>query len=101
MYRLLGELVRAVTDDTIGGVGPVEFATYVSIENTTDSWVAAHVRLRTGRYSVEVIDFPILLSPHDVFWFQFEAVPSGVVGVPSAIKIVSGLTGLAYGTILN
>jgi hypothetical protein len=38
---LLGELVRAVTDDTIGGVGPVEFATYVSIENTTDSWVAA------------------------------------------------------------
>jgi hypothetical protein len=86
---LLGEFYRAMVDDTIGGVGPVEFATYISIENVTGNWVAAHVRLRSGRYSVEVIDFPILLSPHDVFWFQFEAISSGVPGDPSAVTIVS------------
>ena len=86
---LLGEFYRAVVDDTIGGTGPVNFVTYISIENTSPNWVAAHVRLRSGRYSIEVIDFPILLSPRDVFWFQFEAVPSAIPGEPSAIKIWS------------
>ncbi|MBE9571574.1 MAG: hypothetical protein IMF11_13180, partial [Proteobacteria bacterium] len=86
---LFGEIYRAVVDDTIGGVGPVSFVTYVSIENTSDKWVAAHVRLRSGRFSIEVVDFPILLSPHDVFWFQFESVASGTPGEPSAVKLWS------------
>jgi hypothetical protein len=86
---LFGEIYRSVVDDTIGGVGPVSFVTYVSIENTSGDWVAAHVRLRSGRFSVEVIDFPILLSPHDVFWFQFESVASGTPGEPSAVKLWS------------
>lgn len=86
---LFGEIYRAVVDETIGGVGPVSFVTYVSIENTSGDWVAAHVRLRSGRFSIEVIDFPILLSPHDVFWFQFESVSSGTPGEPSAVKLWS------------
>lgn len=86
---LFGEVFRAVVDDSIGGVSPINFVTYVSIENTSSKWVAAHVRLRSGRFSIEVIDFPILLSPYDVFWFQFESVASGVPGEPSAIKLWS------------
>jgi hypothetical protein len=74
---LVGEIFRAVVDDTIGGYADVSFVTYVSIENTSSNWVAAHVRLRSGRFSIEVVDFPILLSPHDVFWFQFEAIEGG------------------------
>jgi len=67
---LFGELYRAIApqDDPIFS----NLATYVSIENVSNKWVAAHVRLRTGRFSIEAIDFPILLSPFDVFWFQFE-----------------------------
>ncbi len=87
---LFGELYRAVVNDTIGGAGPVNYVTYISIENTSGNWVAAHVRLRSGRFSIEVIDFPILLSPHDVFWFQFEVVPGALItDPPSAVKIWS------------
>jgi hypothetical protein len=66
---LFGEMYRAVLgafDD------PFNFATYISIENISTNWVAAHVRLRSGRYSIEVWDRIILLSPRDVFWFQFQ-----------------------------
>lgn len=69
---LYGDLYRAVIakfDD------PYQFATYVSIENLSGYWVAAHVRLRSGRYSIEVWDRLILLSPRDVFWFQLEVRP--------------------------
>jgi hypothetical protein len=86
---LFGEFYRAMVDDTIGGVPDVQFATYISIENVTGNWVAAHVRLRSGRYSVEVIDFPILLSPHDVFWFQFEAIAGATLGDPASVTVVS------------
>jgi len=65
---LYGDFYRTTVTDT-------NFLTYVSIENTSANWVAAHVRLRCGRYSIEILDFPILLSPYDVFWFQFEAIP--------------------------
>ncbi len=67
---LLGEFYRAVIDDTFFQGSNV--ATYVSIENNSNRWVAAHIRLRSGRFSIETIDFPILLSPYDVFWFQFQ-----------------------------
>lgn len=67
---LYGELYRAISPNTDPFFN--QLLTLAFIENTSSRWVAAHVRLRTGRYSIEVIDFPILLSPRDVFWFQFE-----------------------------
>jgi hypothetical protein len=33
-------------------------------------WAQAHVRVRTGQCSVELLDFDILLSPNDVFTFD-------------------------------
>lgn len=86
---LLGEFYRAVTDDTIGGAPVLNYVTYVQIENTTNKWVAAHLRLRSGRYSIEVVDFPILLSPFDVFWFQFETIVDPVTGLVTGVKIWS------------
>jgi len=77
---LYGEIYRAVSSDEAPAYN---FVTYFSVQNTSDYWVAAHIRLRAGRYSIEVYDFPILLSPRDVFWMQFEAVetPSGAFGI--------------------
>jgi hypothetical protein len=72
---LSGDMYRAVVSDALYQGANV--ATYVSIENVSSKWVAAHVRLRSGRFSIEVLDFPILLSPSDVFWFQFQAVGTG------------------------
>ncbi|MCK8603275.1 hypothetical protein [Desulfoferrobacter suflitae] len=69
---LFGELYRAIAPSDDIFFGNANVVTYVSIENTSSKWVAAHVRLRTGRFSIEAIDFPIFLSPRDVFWFQFE-----------------------------
>ncbi|VBB41989.1 exported hypothetical protein [uncultured Desulfatiglans sp.] len=68
---LFGELYRGVSLDE---VGDLNFVTFFTIENTSNYWVAAHVRLRAGRYSIEVKDFPILLSPRDVFWMQYQPV---------------------------
>ena len=82
---LSGQMYRSVVSN-IGD--PFRFVTYISIENVSNNWVAAHVRLRSGRYSIEVRDFPILLSPRDVFWFQFEAVP-GAGGDIEAVRIFS------------
>ena len=82
---LSGQMYRSVVSN-IGD--PFRFVTYISIENVSNNWVAAHVRLRSGRYSIEVRDFPILLSPRDVFWFQFEAVPDAA-GNLSAVRIFS------------
>jgi len=42
---------------------------YFSITNTADDWVQGHIRFRSGKYSVEVLDFDVILSPHDVFTF--------------------------------
>jgi hypothetical protein len=85
---LFGEFYRArsiIGDPTFNDVN---LATYVSIENQSGRWVACHVRLRTGRFSVEAIDFPILLSPRDVFWFQFFTLIDSVSG-QVAVRIVS------------
>lgn len=68
---LFGELYRGVNIDEVGALN---FVTFFTIENTSNYWVAAHVRLRAGRYSIEVKDFPILLSPKDVFWMQYQPV---------------------------
>ena len=83
---LYGQMYRAVIGDTVSD--PFRFVTYIAIENVSNNFVAAHVRLRSGRYSIEVRDFPILLSPRDVFWFQFEVVPDGSGGIES-VRIFS------------
>ena len=87
---LYGQMYRAVIGDTVSD--PFRFVTYISIENVSNNFVAAHVRLRSGRYSIEVRDFPILLSPRDVFWFQFEVIPDGSGGI-EAVRIFSNDAG--------
>jgi hypothetical protein len=82
---LSGQMYRAVVSNL---EDPFAFVTYISIENVSNNFVAAHVRLRSGRYSIEVRDFPILLSPRDIFWFQFEIVPDGSGGIDS-VRIFS------------
>ncbi len=91
---LSGQMYRAVVSDIPGD--PFRFVTYISIENVSNNWVAAHVRLRSGRYSIEVRDFPILLSPRDVFWFQFEAVSDGIGGIESVRIFSNDLKTLEY-----
>jgi len=43
---------------------------WFAVTNTSASWVQAHVRLRTGAKSVELLDFEVLLSPKDIFTFD-------------------------------
>lgn len=87
---LFGEMYRAVLgtfDETFN------FATYISIENVSPYWVAAHVRLRSGRYSIEIWDRMILLSPRDVFWFQFQVHPAATKDGHVSVEICSDDTG--------
>jgi len=42
---------------------------YFTITNVTERWVQGHIRFRSGKYSIEVLDFDIILSPNDVFTF--------------------------------
>jgi hypothetical protein len=51
-----------------GGLGLTD--NYITVTNTSPNWVQAHVRVRTGAQSVELLDFDILLSPQDVFAFD-------------------------------
>ncbi len=52
-----------------GGLGLTD--NYFTVTNTaTDRWVQAHVRVRTGSASIELLDFDILMSPADVFTFD-------------------------------
>jgi hypothetical protein len=40
-------------------------------------WVNAHVRVRTGQCSVELLDFDVILSPGDVFTFDLYQTATG------------------------
>jgi len=52
-----------------GGLGVTD--NYFTVTNTaTDKWVQAHVRVRTGAKSIELLDFDILMSPTDTFTFD-------------------------------
>ncbi|MDA8079568.1 MAG: hypothetical protein M0Z79_11590 [Nitrospiraceae bacterium] len=51
-----------------GGLGVSD--NYFTVTNVSTNWVQAHVRVRTGDRSVELLDFDILLSPKDVFTFD-------------------------------
>lgn len=76
--------VRSIAD---GGLGLTD--NYFTIINTAQSWVQAHIRIRTGDKSVELMDFDILLSPEDVF--TFDLYESAQIPDPSdATKMISG-----------
>ena len=50
---------------------------FMVIQNTTNAWVAAHLRFRSYQNSIEVWDHIILLSPNDVFWMSLTRNASG------------------------
>jgi hypothetical protein len=56
-------------------------ATFLSLEpidrSEVGGWVNAHVRVRTGQCSVELLDFDVLLSPGDVFTFDLYQTATG------------------------
>jgi hypothetical protein len=54
---------------------------YITIENTSQMWTAAHLRFRTWRKSIEVYDHIILLSPYDVFYLVVERQADGSVNL--------------------
>ncbi len=60
---------------------------YFTIRNTSDVWVAAHLRFRAQTKSIEVWDHIILLSPHDVFWLDLQRGYDGGVTMYSADTI--------------
>jgi hypothetical protein len=57
-----------VTTDTCGRCHRGEFY---------DPWTNAHVRVRTGQCSVELLDFDVILSPGDVFTFDLYQTATG------------------------
>jgi len=43
---------------------------YFTISNNHNRWVAGHIRFRGAAWSGELLDFPVILSPGDVFIFR-------------------------------
>ncbi len=43
---------------------------YFAISNNHSEWVAGHIRFRGAAWSGELLDFPVILSPGDVFIFR-------------------------------
>lgn len=63
---------------TVAQGGPGLSDNYFAVANTEgDDWVQAHVRVRTGQCSVELLDFDVILSPKDVFTFDLYQGSSG------------------------
>ena len=54
--------------EALGGLGLND--NYMVVTNNSSNWVQAHVRVRTGKKSVELLDFDILMSPKDNFAFD-------------------------------
>jgi hypothetical protein len=57
---------------------------FIEIQNTSEDWVAVHVRFRESEKSLEVWDHPILLSPFDVFWAYMIRNDQGQVEIRSS-----------------
>jgi hypothetical protein len=45
--------------------------------DVTTGWIQAHLRVRTGQCSVELLDFDVILSPNDVFTFDLYQAEDG------------------------
>lgn len=71
---------------------------FFTIHNTSNSWVAAHLRFRAYASSIEVWDHIILLSPYDVFWGYLERIPGGGVRIASSDKETLTNSGLEFNT---
>ena len=65
--------VRGLSD---GGLGVTD--NYFTVVNASTNWTQAHVRVRTGDCSVELLDFDIMLSPNDVFSFDLSKDGDGI-----------------------
>ena len=61
---LFGDFYRVNYDDN--------YVTFFTVTNTSNQYVEIHVRLRSGRYSIEVWDKQYVLTPYDKIWFQIE-----------------------------
>jgi hypothetical protein len=58
--------------------GPGLSDNYFTVVNADDvEFTNAHVRVRTGQCSVELLDFDVILSPHDVFAFDLYQTATG------------------------
>lgn len=64
------------TNPNCGGLGLTD--NYFAVTSNSTNWVQAHLRVRTGEASVELLDFDFLLSPKDVF--TFDLLPSFKAG---------------------
>jgi hypothetical protein len=63
---------------TMAQGGPGLTDNYFTVVNWDyDEWINAHVRVRTGQCSVELLDFDVLLSPNDIFTFDLYQAPDG------------------------
>lgn len=51
-------------------IGYSNFENYFTISNNHNRWVAGHIRFRGAAWSGEILDFPVILSPGDVFVFR-------------------------------
>ena len=60
-----------------GGAGLTD--NYFTVTNTIDEFTQAHVRVRTGDCSVELLDFDVMLTPYDVFGFDIYQVGGNIV----------------------
>lgn len=61
---------RSMLDGVTGLTIPLNFVTYFTIANNSETFSRISVRLRSGKQSVEVWDNYFTLSPHKVVWFQ-------------------------------
>lgn len=76
IYKASRSMLDGVNNVTI----PLNFVTYFTIANNSNTFSRISVRLRSGKHSIEVWDNYFTLSPHDVIWFQVEV---GVDGTPT------------------
>ena len=68
------------TDERVG----IPWENYFVIQNTSEDWVACHLRFRAGTKSIEVYDHILLLSPYDVFFADMVRTSGGGVTITSS-----------------
>lgn len=59
--------------------GPGLTDNYFVVTNTLDTYTQAHVRVRTGEKSIELIDFDLMMTPFDVFGFELYQINGQIV----------------------
>ncbi len=112
MVFVQAKQAKAEVEVAIGGIGDVllfplydvretadrtdKWENYLVIENTSGAWVAAHLRFRAWRKSIEVYDHVILLSPYDVFWIDIVRRSDGTVKLWSGDTETLRNSGMIY-----